>query len=45
MIKTILVPTDGSDHANKAVDLAADLALKYNAKMVMLHVISGKHVP
>jgi nucleotide-binding universal stress UspA family protein len=39
MIKKILVPTDGSDHANKAVDLAADLASKYDAELVILHVL------
>ena len=31
MIKTILVATDGSGHAKKAIDLAADIAGKYNA--------------
>jgi nucleotide-binding universal stress UspA family protein len=39
MIKTILAPTDGSDHANKAIDLAADIADKYDARMVILHVL------
>ena len=39
MIKKILVPTDGSDHANKAVELAADLAAKYDADLVVLHVL------
>jgi nucleotide-binding universal stress UspA family protein len=39
MIKTILVPTDGSVHAAKAVDLAADIAGKYNARLVILHVL------
>lgn len=39
MIKTIVVPTDGSDHAKKAVDLAADIAEKYGARMVILHVL------
>lgn len=39
MIKKILVPTDGSDHANKAIDLAADLAGKYQAEVVLLHVL------
>jgi nucleotide-binding universal stress UspA family protein len=39
MIKTILVPTDGSDHADKAVGLASELAEKYGAKMVLLHVL------
>jgi len=39
MIKTILVATDGSDHAGKAVDLAADIAAKYGARLVLLHVL------
>ena len=39
MIKTILAPTDGSEHASKAVDLAADIAAKYNARMVILHAL------
>jgi nucleotide-binding universal stress UspA family protein len=39
MIKTIVVPTDGSAHAKKAVDLAADIAEKYDARMVILHVL------
>lgn len=39
MIKTIVVPTDGSSHANKAVALAADIAAKYNARIVLLHVL------
>ena len=39
MIKKILVPTDGSDHAAKALDLAADLATKYDASMVIMHVL------
>ena len=34
----ILVPTDGSDHARKAVELAADLAQKYEAKLILMHV-------
>ena len=39
MIKTILVPTDGSEHANKAVELAADIAGKYGAKVIILHAL------
>jgi nucleotide-binding universal stress UspA family protein len=39
MIKTILVPTDGSGHAKKALDLATDLAQKYDARMIILHVL------
>jgi nucleotide-binding universal stress UspA family protein len=39
MIKTIVVPTDGSSHSKKAIDLAADIAEKYDARMVILHVL------
>lgn len=39
MIKTILVPTDGSEHARKAVVMGADLASKYQAKLTLLHVM------
>lgn len=45
MIKTIVVPTDGSDHAMKAVDLAADIAGKYNARLVLLHVLLREATP
>jgi len=48
MLSSILVPTDGSDHANKAVVFAADLAKRYGAKLTLLHVIRGpgsEHVP
>ena len=38
MFKKILCPTDGSKHANKALDLAIDLADKYDAELVILHV-------
>lgn len=39
MFKTILVAVDGSDHALKAVELASDIAAKYDARMVLLHVL------
>ena len=39
MIKTILVPTDGSHHAKEAITLACDLAAKYDARIVFLHVL------
>jgi nucleotide-binding universal stress UspA family protein len=38
-IKSILVPTDGSDQADKAVDLASDIAVKYGAKLALLYVM------
>ena len=39
MIDTILVATDGSEQATKAVDLAADLAAKYGARVELVHVL------
>lgn len=45
MLNTILVPTDGSPHADKAVAMAADLGAKYGAKIVLLHVLLRGHMP
>jgi len=39
MIQTILVPTDGSSHADKAVSLAGELARALGAKIVLLHAL------
>ena len=39
MFKNILCPTGGSDHANKAVSLAVDLARKYDSRLLLLHVL------
>jgi nucleotide-binding universal stress UspA family protein len=41
MFRKILVPTDGSVHAEKAERLGVDLALKYGAELVFLSVIEG----
>ncbi len=41
MFKSVLVATDGSDHANKAVDLAIDMAAKYGSALTVLSVIDG----
>jgi len=38
-MKTILVPTDGSMAAEKALDLALDLAQKHDADVKLLHVL------
>lgn len=38
-MKTILVPTDGSEPAEKALELALDLAEKHNADLKLLHVL------
>ncbi len=40
MIKKILVATDGSDHAGKAVEFASDLATKYKATVYLIHVLT-----
>lgn len=45
MFKTILVATDGSEHAYKAVTTAANLACKYDAKLIILHVLMHGKVP
>lgn len=39
MVRKILIATDGSPHASKAVDLGADLAAKYAAEVVLVHVL------
>jgi len=38
-MKKILLPVDGSNHAAKAAGFAGDLAEKYGAEVVLLHVI------
>ena len=39
MFKTIVCPLDGSDHASKALALAIDLAKKYDARLLLVHVL------
>ncbi len=38
MIRTIVAPIDGSAHAQSALDLSTDLAARYDAQLVLLHV-------
>ena len=45
MIKKILVPVDGSPQSVKAVEFASDLASKYDAEVVLLHVLLRGHMP
>jgi nucleotide-binding universal stress UspA family protein len=40
MFKTILVPVDGSEQANHAIAYAADIAAKYGAEIILLHVMA-----
>lgn len=44
MIKKILVPVDGSKHSVKAVELASDIASKYDAEVILLHVLLRGHM-
>ncbi|MEX2648589.1 MAG: universal stress protein [Alphaproteobacteria bacterium] len=44
MITTILAPTDGSEHARKAVAFASDLASKYHARLILLHALVHGHL-
>lgn len=39
MFRKILVATDGSEHGTRAVRVAADMALKYDAALVIGHVL------
>jgi len=43
-MQRIVVALDGSDHAEKALDLASDLAAKYEAELVLLNVLSDKRL-
>jgi nucleotide-binding universal stress UspA family protein len=39
MINTIVVPTDGSDHADRAVAMAGEIAAKFGARVVVLQAL------
>lgn len=45
MFNTILVPVDGSVHADKAVAMAGDLAARYDADLWLFHVLLQGYVP
>ena len=45
MIKNIVVPLDGSDSGFKALELACDLAEKYQATLLLLHVVPSRELP
>ncbi len=38
MFEHILVPVDGSSHANRAIDVAAALSEKFGSKLTLIHV-------
>ena len=39
MVRKVLIATDGSDHAKKAVAFGSDIASKYGAEVVLVHVL------
>ena len=41
-MKKIVCATDGSTHAERAVDLASDVAAKFGAELILVHVIPDK---
>jgi len=45
LIKTILVPIDGSDNSSRALDYALDNAMKYNSKVTIMNVIKETIFP
>ena len=45
MIERILVPTDGSVHARKAIELAGTIASSFNATIYLLHAVSKVDIP
>ena len=45
MFSNIIVAVDGSDHSLKAVDLASDIAEKYDAELALVHVLTNSRLP
>jgi nucleotide-binding universal stress UspA family protein len=45
MVKKILVPIDGSDHAKKAIEFGGNTALQYDAAVYLLHVVAENKIP
>lgn len=39
MISTIIVPTDGSEQADNAVEMAGEIAVKFGARVVVVHAL------
>lgn len=42
MMERVLVALDGSDHANRALDLACAIAARFEAELLAVHVLSRK---
>jgi nucleotide-binding universal stress UspA family protein len=39
-MKRVLIATDGSDHARKALAVAAEIAAKFESELLILHVVT-----
>jgi nucleotide-binding universal stress UspA family protein len=44
VISRVLIATDGSEHARKAVEFGSDIAAKYGAEVVLVHVLLRKEL-
>jgi nucleotide-binding universal stress UspA family protein len=42
MIRNIVVPVDGSMHSDAAVDWASEIAAKFDARLLLLHVVTER---
>lgn len=40
LFENILVPLDGSEQSKKALEIAAEIAKKFNGKLMLVHVLS-----
>ena len=45
MLTTILAAVDGSEHGRRAATLAGDLAGRYGARLVIVHVMTSEPMP
>jgi len=45
MIKKILVPVDGSEHSNKAIDLSVNMTMQNDSALYFLHVARETEIP
>lgn len=45
MFETILVPLDGSEHSQRALEAAIEIAKKFSSQIVLLHVYSVTVTP
>lgn len=44
MFTHVLVPVDGSDHAQTAIDYGTEIAHKFDAKLTLLHIVKSHDI-